>query len=164
MTIRHATAEDLPRMKEIYTRARAFMAANGNPRQWGPTNWPPEALLREDIRQGHSYVCEDGGQIVGTFYFNHGPDIEPTYAVIENGAWRSETPYGVVHRIAADGSRKGIGRACIDWAFSQCGHLRIDTHPDNRVMQGLLEKLGFGRCGIIYVEEDDDPRYAYEKL
>ena len=35
---------------------------------------------------------------------------------------------------------------------------------DNLVMQGLLSKLGFVRCGTIYVEEDDNPRIAYEKV
>ena len=32
--------------------------------------------------------------------------------------------YGVVHRLAGDGSEKGIGAFCIDWAFSKCGNLR----------------------------------------
>ena len=54
--------------------------------------------------------------------------------------------------------------AWFDWAFSRCGHLRMDTHGDNTVMQRLLTKLGFRYCGIIHVEEDDDPRLAYEKL
>ena len=52
---------------------------------------------------------------------------------------------------------------CINWAFEQCGHLRIDTHGDNTVMRNLLEKLGFLPCGTIYVEEDDFPRLAFEK-
>ena len=72
--------------------------------------------------------------------------------------------YRVVHRLAGDGSVKGIGSACLEWAFGQCGHLRIDTHGDNRVMQNLLKKSGFVYCGIIHVEEDDDPRLAYEKM
>ncbi len=72
--------------------------------------------------------------------------------------------YGVVHRIASDGSEKGIGSFCIRWALEQCGHLRIDTHGDNTVMQGMLEKLGFTHCGTIYVYEDNDPRLAYEKI
>ena len=42
--------------------------------------------------------------------------------------------------------------------------MRIDTHTDNKVMQKLLTKLGFQRCGIIYVIEDNYPRYAYEKV
>ena len=55
-------------------------------------------------------------------------------------------------------------RACIEWAFAQCGHLRIDTHPDNTVMQDLLAKTGFTRCGVIHVVEDDNPRFAYERV
>ncbi|MBD5518924.1 MAG: hypothetical protein HDR07_10755 [Lachnospiraceae bacterium] len=34
---------------EIYEYARHFMAEHGNPNQWGPTNWPPEALIHADI-------------------------------------------------------------------------------------------------------------------
>ena len=58
---------------------------------------------------------------------------------------------------------KGVGAFCLNWAFGQCGHLRIDTHGDNAVMQNLVRKLGFVHCGTIYVEEDDDPRLAFEK-
>ena len=163
MRIRKATALDLERMTAIYARAREFMAANGNPKQWGPTRWPPEELLRRDIAAGDSYVCVgDDGAVIGTFYFIQGADIEPTYRNIEDGAWRDDSPYGVVHRIATDGTR-GVGTFCLNWAYAQCGHLRIDTHGDNRVMQGLLDKLGFVRCGTIYVVEDNDPRLAYEK-
>ena len=164
MQIRHSAEGDLPRMMEIYAYARAFMAEHGNPNQWGPTRWPPEALLRRDIREGHSYVClDDGGKVIGTFFFTYGEDIEPTYRRIEDGAWLDDSPYGVVHRIAGDGSRRGIGAFCINWAFEQCGHLRIDTHGDNTVMQKLVKKLGFVHCGTIHVEEDDYPRLAFEK-
>ena len=164
MKIRHATERDIPRMMEIYARARRFMAEHGNPNQWGPRSWPPEALIRRDIGEGKSYVClNDAGDVIGTFFFDQGADVEPTYRTIEGGAWRDDSPYGVVHRIAGDGSERGIGAFCIGWAFEQCGHLRIDTHGDNVVMQGLLKKLGFVHCGTIYVTEDNDPRLAYEK-
>ena len=69
----------------------------------------------------------------------------------------------MVHRIAADGSEKGIGVFCINWAYGQCGHLRMDTHGDNKVMQNLLKKLEFIHCGTIHVVEDNDPRLAFEK-
>lgn len=59
---------------------RRFMAEHGNPRQWGPTRWPPEGLIRDDIEQG------------------------------------------------------------------------------------LLRKLAFVQVGTVHVEEDDDPRLAYERL
>lgn len=77
-------------------------------------------------------------------------EIEPTYRTIEYGDWR-------------DDSVRGIGEFCIDWAFEKCGHLRVDTHGDNRVMQKLLEKCGFTHCGTICVEEDCYSRLAYEK-
>lgn len=165
MTIRHSTPQDLDRMMVIYAFARAFMAAHGNPNQWGPTQWPPRALIEQDIREGHSYVCVgDDGRVAGTFYFIHGMDVEPTYRNITDGAWLDDGPYGVVHRIATDGSARGVGAFCLNWAFGQCGHMRIDTHGDNAVMQCLLGKLGFIHCGTIHVEEDDFPRLAYEKV
>lgn len=163
MNIRPTTFDDLSRVMEIYAQAREFMASNGNPRQWGATNWPPIKLIKRDIEKKKSFVCEHGENVVGVFFFDCGKDIEPTYATIEDGAWIGGNDYGVVHRVASDGSVKGVGTFCINWAFEQCGHLRIDTHPDNTVMQRLLAKLGFTRCGIIYVEEDNDPRIAYEK-
>lgn len=163
MDIRHAEARDLARMMALYEHARRFMAEHGNPNQWGPTRWPPEDLLRRDIAQGNSYLCVQGDRIVGTFFFAMGPDIEPTYRRIEDGAWRDPSPYGVVHRLAGDGSVRGTGAFCLDWAYRQCGHLRVDTHGDNRVLQNLLGKLGFVHCGTIYVEEDPYPRLAYEK-
>ena len=164
MNIRKSTGQDFARMAEIYDYARRFMAAHGNPNQWGPTHWPPEALLHSDIRAGNSYVCEnDARRVIGTFFFVCGRDIEPTYRVITDGAWRDDSPYGVIHRLAGDGSEKGIGAFCINWALARCGHLRVDTHGDNTVVQSLLEGLGFIHCGTIYVEEDDYPRLAYEK-
>ena len=163
MDIRRSTPEDLPRMLEIYEYARRFMAEHGNPLQWGPTRWPPEALLRRDIEEGDSYVCLHQGRVVGTFFFRFGPDAEPTYRDITDGRWGDESPYGVVHRLAGDGSVKGVGAACLDWAFARCGHVRIDTHGDNTVMQSLLAKLGFVPRGTVHVAEDPYPRIAFEK-
>ena len=164
MRIRKTIEEDFERVMEIYAYSREFMARTGNPNQWGPTNWPPEELIHKDIKEGNGYVCvNEEGIVIGTFYFIQGKDIEPTYHIIEEGSWIDGDSYGVVHRLASDGSEKGIGRYCLDWAYEQCGHLRVDTHTDNKIMQSVLEKNGFVKCGIIHVIEDDYPRYAYEK-
>lgn len=164
MNIRHSREEELPILMKLYEHARQFMAANGNPNQWGPTNWPPKSLILSDIREGKSYVCTCEDEIVGTFFYDFGKDVEPNYQTIEDGAWMDNSPYGVLHRMASSGTVKGVGSACIQWAFRQCGHLRIDTHNDNRVMQNLLSKNGFVHCGTIYVPEDSYPRLAYEKI
>ena len=47
--------------------------------------------------------------------------------------------------------------------MEHCQSLRADTHADNKIMQHLLEKNGFTRCGIIHVA-DGSPRFAYQKL
>lgn len=164
MQIRHTLPGEIDRLMEIYSLARKFMREHGNPRQWSAYGWPPRALIERDIAAGNSYVCVHDGRVVGTFYYAYGERIEPTYAVIEQGAWVGGDTYGVVHRVAGDGSVPGIGTACLNWAYAQCGHLRIDTHPDNRVMQNLLAKLGFACCGQIHVAQDTDIRLAYEKL
>ncbi len=165
MKIRRSTEADFDRIMEIYKYARVYMAEHGNPNQWGPTNWPPKELIHNDIRDGNSYVCiNEAEKVIGVFFFIYGKDIEPSYKKITDGAWLENSPYGVVHRLAGDGSEKGIGAFCINWAFEQCGHLRIDTHGDNIVMQNLVTKLGFIHCGTIFVEEDDYPRLAYEKI
>lgn len=140
------------------------MAKTGNPNQWGPTKWPPEDLIHADIKSGNSYVCvNDDGNVIGTFFYIYGKDVEATYKNISDGEWINDSEYGVVHRLVGDGSEKGIGKFCLDWAFEQCKHMRIDTQTDNKVMQNLLIKLGFTKCGIIHVVENNNPRLAYEK-
>jgi ribosomal protein S18 acetylase RimI-like enzyme len=162
MEIRKAVLGDLPRILEIYAGARDFMVRTGNPNQWAHRGWPPEELIRQDISREKSFVCCEEGNILAVFYYDYGPDIDATYRRID-GAWLESGPYGVVHRIAAcPGS--GAGKFWLAWAFARSGHLRIDTHADNRVMQHVLEKLGFTRCGIIYLEPDNDPRIAFEKV
>ncbi len=165
MKIRKASEQDFDRIMTIYEHARRFMAEHGNPDQWGPTKWPPEDMIHEDIKNGNSYVCvNDSGDVAGVFYYVNETDIEPDYRVITDGEWIGDNNYGVVHRIASDGSERGIGSFCINWAFRQCGHLRMDTHKDNKVMQNLLTKLGFVHCGTIFVKQDDAPRMAFEKV
>ena len=68
-----------------------------------------------------------------------------------------------MHRLATDGVTKGVGSFCLNWCYEKAGHLRLDTHGDNKPMQALARKLGFVHCGTIYVEHDNYPRLAYEK-
>lgn len=159
--IRPAGLEDLPLVMEIYDYARAFMRANGNVTQW-VNGYPSEELIRQEIQDGHSFVCTDGdGEIVGTFCFILGDD--PTYQQIYDGAWLNDEPYGVIHRMGTNGKRKGIAEACLDWSFQHSDNIRVDTHRNNLVMQHILEKNGFKRCGIIYVR-DGTERIAYQKI
>ncbi len=158
--IRKAAPEDLPEILRIYSRARAFMAAQGNGGQWG-SSYPEEALLKSDIEKGNLYVLETESGLHGVFAFILGED--PTYGVIEDGQWLSGDPYGTIHRIAGDGSVKGLLGKAVAYAEGVISHLRIDTHENNKVMRRLIPRYGFSRRGIIHLE-NGSPRIAYEKL
>jgi RimJ/RimL family protein N-acetyltransferase len=159
MQIRKTIPENLNILLKLYENARIFMSSHGNPTQWGNT-YPSRALLEKDIESGCSYVCEEHGKIIATFYYRAGPDI--SYTKIYNGEWLNESTYGTVHRITTDGTIRGAASFCLDWAFEQCGNLKIDTHRDNKIMQHLLDKNGFQHCGTIYTE-DQSERLAYQK-
>ena len=156
--IRPARLEDLDEILRIYDRAKKFMAATGNPTQWAG-NYPQRELLEEDVANGGLFVVTEADSICGVFYFVIGPD--PTYEIIENGAWHSDRPYGTIHRIAGNGG--GIFGAALEYCRSRIDHLRIDTHENNKVMQHVVTKHGFRYCGVIYTD-DGTPRLAFDRL
>ena len=158
--IRKAVPEDLDRLMEIFSIARRFMQTTGNPNQW-INGYPQRELIAKEIDTDHCYVVEnESGKLIATFCFIKGPD--PTYSYIEDGEWPDDSPYYVIHRLASDGSCRGIGKYCFEWCFRQFPCLRADTHADNKVMQRILTENGFRRCGIIYVS-NGTPRIAYQK-
>ncbi|MBQ8238650.1 MAG: GNAT family N-acetyltransferase [Oscillospiraceae bacterium] len=158
-SVRAATAADLEEIVKIYDHARSFMRACGNMTQWPDSSYPNLASAREDLEKGVIYVAENGGAVVGTFVMMPGPD--DTYVCIENGAWRSDAPYGVIHRVASRGG--GVLGAALEYAKTRFDHIRMDTHADNAPMRHLLEKSGFSHRGTIYVS-DGTPRMAFDLL
>ena len=120
------------------------------------------ASANAELVPNRLFVDVVNGQLLGVFAFILG--VDPTYQVIEDGAWLNDTlPYGTIHRLASSGKSKGVASAVIEWCLEHCQSLRADTHADNQIMQHLLEKNGFTRCGIIHVA-DGTPRIAYQKL
>ncbi|MBO6028026.1 MAG: N-acetyltransferase [Bacteroidales bacterium] len=190
MVIRPATPADLPALRPVFEAAKAIMRADGNPTQWAAPGFPSDTLLLRDIARGGGFVIEsrwpvaaghddratvmpgaDSSVIPGltrnlpeprlVAYFALLPSPEPTYDYID-GAWLTDEPYGVIHRMASYPEVHGIFSAIIDYAASRYSHLRIDTHRDNHIMQHLIEKHNFTYCGIIWLE-DGTERLAYER-
>ena len=184
MTIRPATESDLPALRPVFEAAKGIMRSDGNFHQWDTPGFPPDSLLLHDIERGGGYVIEisprdpsglgrnDNVSVILSgaaggveksviAYFALLPSPEPTYDVIE-GAWLTDEPYGVIHRMASYPEAHGIFAAIIDFAATRYAHLRIDTHRDNRIMRYLIEKHGFTYCGIIWLT-DGTPRLAYER-
>lgn len=156
--IRLAKYEDLDTIMNIYAIARKYMEDNGNATQWSDS-YPEREMLKKDIQREQLFVFAENSKIHGVFAFIVGPD--ETYSYIENGSWKNENLYGTIHRIASDGTVKGLFSRCLTFCKQRISNLRIDTHNDNCTMQHLIEKNGFEKCGIIYVQ-DGTPRIAYQ--
>lgn len=154
MNIRLANTSDTNRIFEIYEYARAYMKAHGNPYQWGDDR-PEKSLTKDDIKNQRCYVMEDEGHIFACFVFTIG--FEKEY----EAKFPSKVEYGVIHRVASDGSKSGIVERIVDFAKGKVNLLRIDTHEDNKTMQRVIERQNFKRLGIIYLE-DKSPRILYE--
>ena len=154
MNIRLANTSDTNRIFEIYEYARAYMKAHGNPNQWGD-NRPEKSLTKDDIKNQRCYVMEDEGHIFACFVFTIG--FEKEY----EAKFPSKDKYGVIHRVASDGSKRGIVERIVDFAKGKVNFLRIDTHEDNKTMQKCIERQNFKKLGIIYLE-DKSPRILYE--
>ena len=158
VNIRLANADDIDDLVQLYDYAKRQMRGNGNLTQW-KDGYPGRDRIAEDIRRQNCYVFADGLGICGVFAFIIGAD--PTYALIEEGRWLNDKPYGTIHRIAGYGRVKGLLGRAVRFALEQIDELRCDTHEDNAIMRHLLEKHGFVRCGRIYAE-DGSPRIAYQ--
>ena len=154
MNIRLANTSDTDRIFEIYEYARAYMKAHGNPYQWGDDR-PEKSLTKDDIKNQRCYVMEDEGHIFACFVFTIG--FEKEY----EAKFPSKVEYGVIHRVASDGSKSGIVERIVDFAKGKANFLRIDTHEDNKTMQRAIERQNFKKLGIIYLE-DKSARVLYE--
>lgn len=157
MLIRKATDDDIEEIMKIYRIAQDFMIESGNPNQWSHF-YPTIDIISKDIDEKTCYlVCDDDGPH-GVFALF---DIdEPTYQIIEDGQWLNDEKYLTIHRIASDGKVHGIFDCIITYCKSKSNNIRIDTHQNNVIMQNLIEKQGFQKCGIIHVA-DGSPRIAY---
>ena len=176
MVIRPAAESDIPALLPVFDAARGIMRASGNLHQWADAYPGPDAVL-SDIARGGGFVLEapvmpgsassvmpgSTGHLSSRIlaYFALLPSPEPTYARID-GAWLTDEPYGVIHRIASYPDVHGVFDAIIAFASERYPHIRIDTHRDNRIMQHLLEKHGFTYCGIIWLLSGAE-RLAYER-
>ena len=156
--IRKAKIEEMEQILNVYETAREFMHTHGNPTQWA-NKYPDEETLTDDIAKGQLYVITRDDVIHGCFAMIFGED--PTYQIIYDGEWKDSSSYAAIHRVASDGTVKGIFNECFQFASSKSNHLRIDTHEDNKPMQGAIKKCGFEYCGIIHLA-DGAPRIAFE--
>lgn len=142
--------------------ARAYHKSLGF-EQWHP-DYPTLETIQEDIDEGVAYVFTEEGTPLG--YCAFVIDEEPAYKNID-GAWKTNKPYAVIHRMAFDTNARGKGLS--KGAFSLLKELckqnrieaiRVDTQKENALMQHILLREGFEYCGLVTF--DGGPKLAYE--
>ncbi|WP_129045642.1 GNAT family N-acetyltransferase [Companilactobacillus metriopterae] len=165
--LRQATMNDLPRVYEIIDGAKQTLKNRGVD-QW-QSGYPDHAILKKDTEDGITFVLLLDGEIVGTAALQQGSD--KNYEKIANGNWQdiSKSEYSIIHRIAVEPGHQGkhLSTTFIQQLLTMSYHLgypdvRIDTHPENLVMQHVITTNGFEERGTITMDEDHGIRKAYQ--
>lgn len=161
--IEKAKLTDLSEIVAVIESARAFLKTQEID-QWQKSAYPAAADVRSDIENNVAYVLKVDGKVAAYAAVMTG--FDPAYDLI-HGAWRNDShDYVTVHRMAVSTAFRGqaLGQGFLTSVFetfSTYQDFRVDTHPDNQIMQHILTKLGFEKCGVVMFE---GARWAYQKV
>ena len=151
---RKARLADLDRLEDILKASIQYLADQGVD-QWQNGEVTIDHL-RSVIEADQAYVCLDEGKNILAFFVL--ADEDPAYDDLAEGAWLTEAPYYANHRVMISLKQRGQGLSWTVFAMikniakaDEKRSLRVDTHPDNRVMQHILEREGFKRTGSTYL-------------
>lgn len=163
MIFRKATIEDIDSVTAMIKAASARLGAAGID-QW-QRGYPNRESVERDVENGVGMVLCEGDTIIvyGAVIFTG----EPAYNDLTGGKWLTEGDYAVVHRLCVSEIFVGMGfakrfmSAAEAMASESVKSMRIDTHPDNKIMQSLIDRMGYTYCGDVVIESR---RLAYEKI
>lgn len=154
MTIRKATAADIPAISAIYEAIHDGEERGETTTGWLRNVYPVEATAVASLEKGTLYVMEDEGQIVASAKID-GEQV-PCY---DDCHWQYEAPPEqvlVLHTLVVDPAHKGKGCGSAFVRFyeevaRQQGRsvLRIDTNARNSAARALYKKLGYTEPGIV---------------
>jgi len=146
--IRKGCTEDLEGLNKIARAVAEDLHAHGID-QWSAV-YPNRDHFGADLEKGGLYVLLADGILAGSVSIL--PENDPVYQTIP---WK-KTRSMVIHRMMVDPSRmgKGLGQALMAFAVAKCREsgvesIKVDTHPDNYRMKGLLQKFGFIPGGYL---------------
>jgi ribosomal protein S18 acetylase RimI-like enzyme len=144
VTIRLATAQEVPLAAAILDEATAFVATKGY-EQW-PVPYPQEEL-RGRQRTDELLVYELGGEVAAVFVLQR-EDVP---------FWGERPPDALyLHKLAVRRSfaGRGIGPEVVEWALARTreegrSYLRLDCMRDNPHIRAYYEALGFIERGEV---------------
>ena len=162
MDLRKAEEKEAEACYQCIEDARAYHKSMGF-EQWHP-DYPTLQTILDDIADSTGYAFIKDNKVIGYCCIKFGN--EPAYDVID-GAWKTDKPYAVVHRMAfsSNARGKGLSKEAISLIKELCRKehidaIRVDTQEENKVMQHIVEREGFSYCGLV--QFDGGPKLAYE--
>ena len=161
---RRARTEDVERVVEIVRSAQRRLKESDID-QW-QNGYPNRECVDGDVARGYGRVVCCEGRVVAYGALTY--DGENAYDKLQGGSWITPdgAKYLTIHRlcVADEVVGCGLGRHFFalaeDEARLRVGSVRVDTHPDHRIMQHLLDSLGYRYCGTVTYES---LRFAYER-
>jgi GNAT superfamily N-acetyltransferase len=148
--IRKANNDDLDKLTAIARIVALDMHASGID-QWSET-YPDYEHFKKDLDREALDVFVFDGQVIGSI--STLPENDPFYLQL---VWIVKKAL-VVHRLMVlpEYRRQKIGSQLLNYAIEKArieGYdgVKIDTHPDNLRMQGLILSCGFHEVGYMTV-------------
>jgi len=148
--LRKANKDDLSGLSCI-ARIVAREMHEANIDQWSDV-YPDYEHFLKDLEKDALFVYEIEGVVVGSISML--PENDPFYKVL---TWQGKNTL-VVHRLMVQPPfrRQKIGSILLKFAIGQAKErgfdgVKIDTHPDNLRMRGLILSCGFHEVGYMPV-------------
>lgn len=152
--IRPATADDLPRIEEIYDAIHTAEETGTASVGWARGVYPTRATAQAALDDGALFVLEDNGDLVAAGRIDQ---VQvPVYAQVP---WQYTAPPEqvlVLHTLVVDPTTAGHGCGTQFVRFYArraralgCPELRIDTNAKNANARRLYAHLGFREAAIV---------------
>ena len=166
--LRKATTDDLSDMLKLVEEAKENLAHRGIP-QWQNGIGPNREIIQKDIDHQQAYVLIVDNQVAGMAIIT--TDIDLSYEAIKEQWSQKFSKYCSIHRLIIGSTYQGKGLAVLllQLLTSHCQMMdyhdvRIDTHPQNKMMQKAIKKAGFIKRGVISLPIPTGERNAYQFL
>ena len=166
MRIIKPIADDLPEIYALYRLVIDDMHAR-ELYQWHWGQYPYEALLEEDVREGRLYKITDEQGLAGVFALCVGGK-EPEYQEVD---WQLGDHPVCLHRIAVHPNRGGRGYATRAVEFAKeygksigCDAFRVDTYADNSRALKFFASVTQREAGTFTLSGFDKLYHCFECL
>ncbi|XMB72438.1 GNAT family N-acetyltransferase [Mycoplasmatota bacterium WC30] len=143
-----ARKDDIIVISDLAKKTREYMQSMGL-KQW-IDGYPDYTHFLLDYKNKGLYVYKEGNKIIAAMALL--PENDEAYKEIQ---WLKDKSM-VMHRVLVDPEhqKSGIGRLLFTYAINLArinGYesIRVDTHPDNYKMQGLIKKMKFQDIGYL---------------